>query len=780
MSEQTLYYRHSGGSLDAIDPTYIMRQADRDFYQGLKAGEFCYVLNSRQMGKSSLRVRTMAKLDSEGIICAFIDLTGFGKEGVTPEQWYAGIVRDIASSCISHRQFNWRKWWREQRDLLSPVQRLKLFIEEILLVKIQQKIVIFVDEIDRVLSQHFSLDDFFAIIRGCYSLRGHKPAYRRLTWALLGVATPSELIKSPYATPFNIGRAIALQGFQLSESLVLAKGLEHLTDNPRKLLQEILAWTGGQPFLTQKLCWLAANTNAVISPGEEASWLKQLIQQKLVKNWESQDEPPHLKTIRSRILYSPKKSKKLLLLYQQILKRGKITIKKSSEYQELQLSGLVVKQGRYFRVYNLLYEAVFDRNWVKKQLVTLDESSNISLGLVSLTSILTTLVIAVMRYGVMPLGLSPSFLHSWELAAFDRLMVTRPQETQDSRILTIGVNEQDLNTYGYPISDRILARLLDKLQQHQPRAIGLDLVRDIPVPQTDLKGHQALKTHFQHNNQLITVCAFDAQGIDPISPPPSSPKTQLGFVDLYDDRKFNPRDDTIRRYLLSRFSENQAEICQSPYSFAWQLIYLYLKDKGINVETLENNWQFGSLLTKRLRERSGGYQNLDAQGNQVLINYRHTANPQRIAPQVSLGDILNQNNNFDPSLIKDRVVLIGVTAASVQDLHDTPYGEMRGICVHAHAVSQILSAVEDNRPLLWWLPLWGDICFIWLWSFVGGVIIWRFSRPIYRSIITVTSSIALYGLCWTIFIFGGWLPLVPSAIALFVSGSSLIIILHYR
>ena len=771
MSEQPFYYRHSGGSLDAADPTYIKRQADRDLYRGLKAGEFCYVLNSRQMGKSSLRVRTMTRLDAEGFICAFIDLTGFGKEGITTEQWYAGIVRDITSSCISPREFNWRKWWREQRDLLSPVQRLKLFIEEILLVKVRQKIVIFVDEIDRVLSQDFSLDDFFAVIKSCYSFRGSKPDYCRLTWALLGVATPSELIKDPYNTPFNIGRAIALQGFQLSESLVLTQGLEHITGDPQKLLQEILAWTGGQPFLTQKLCWLVANTSVVIPPGQEASWLKQLIQQKLVENWESQDEPPHLKTIRSRILYSPKSSKKLLLLYRQILQRGKIIVKKSAEYQELQLSGLVVRKDRYLRVYNPLYKAIFNRRWVEKQLATLERSPQISLRFVFLNSILITLIIVGMR--------SLSLFQGWELAAFDRLMVTRPQEAQDSRLLIVGVNERDLNTYGYPVSDRTLAQLLDKLQQHQPRAIGLDIVRDIPVPKEDPLGHQALKTHFQQNKKLIANCAFDAKGIDPIAPPPSTPKTQLGFVDLYDDREFNPQDDTIRRYLLSRFSENQSEICQSPFSFAWQLIYLYFEAKGITVSTTENNWQFGSLLTKRLQKHSGGYQNLDSQGNQVLINYRHTSDPQRITQQVSLGDILNQNNNFDPSLIKDRVVLIGVTAASVQDLHDTPYGEMRGICVHAHAVSQIISAVEDNRPLIWWLPLWGDICFIWLWSFTGGLIIWRFFRPFKRIVIIGIGSIFLYAMCWTIFMIGGWFPLIPSVIALFTSGCSLIFLYFF-
>ena len=245
-----------GGSLESSAPSYVKRQADLEFYEQLKIGQFCYVLNSRQMGKSSLRVRTMQRLQAEGVICVFIDLTGMGTQDVTLEKWYAGIVQSLVSSCQLNSKIQWRTWWRERRDLLSAVQCLNQFIEEVLLVEVKQNIVIFIDEIDRVLSQNFSLDDFFALIKFLFQQREVCDEYRRLTFALLGVANPNELIQNKTQTPFNIGKAIELQGFQLDEVQPLTDGLQGRVTNPETVLMQILEWTGGQPFLTQKLCRL--------------------------------------------------------------------------------------------------------------------------------------------------------------------------------------------------------------------------------------------------------------------------------------------------------------------------------------------------------------------------------------------------------------------------------------------------------------------------------------------------------------------------------------------
>lgn len=248
-----------GGSLAQDAPTYVVRKADFDLYSQLQQGHFCYVLNSRQMGKSSLLVKTRYRLQQEGFQCATLDMTRIGSEMVTEQQWYKGIVTELWRGFNLLGKFNLKNWWKEQSEV-SVIQRISNFIEDILLVEFPgQKLIIFVDEIDSILSLNFKVDDFFALIRFCYNQRAINPEYNRISFALFGVATPSALISDRTRTPFNIGKAIELSGFTLNEVQPLIEGLEPKITNAKAIMQEIIAWTGGQPFLTQKICQLVIN-----------------------------------------------------------------------------------------------------------------------------------------------------------------------------------------------------------------------------------------------------------------------------------------------------------------------------------------------------------------------------------------------------------------------------------------------------------------------------------------------------------------------------------------
>ena len=408
-----------GGSLRLDASSYICRQADEQLLAALLEGEYCYVFNARQMGKSSLRVRMQQQLARRRKRCVSLDMTSIGSEQVTQQQWYKGIMVDLLTKFELYDavggNIGFKQWWQAQEGL-PIVQKLRLFIEEILLRYIPPDIdlFIFVDEIDSALALDFSVDDFFALVRFCYNQRAENLAYRRLTWALFGVVNPSDLISERSRTPFNVGRAIELQGLDFDDAKPLAQGLCGYGYNELTLLEEILSWTRGQPFLTQKLCRLTKQSldsgqfcpkASEIPPCQEpsaicaeiiaaAALIERVVYLHMIEHWESQDDPEHLRTIRDRRLRNELQAPRLLGIYESVLTRSmalcdipvatseqavlaqsdevrSLAYDDSPEHIDLLLSGLIgVYQGR-LAVKNRIYETIFDLIWVRAQLAQL-------------------------------------------------------------------------------------------------------------------------------------------------------------------------------------------------------------------------------------------------------------------------------------------------------------------------------------------------------------------------------------------------------------------------
>lgn len=386
--------------------------------------------------------------------------------------------------------------------------------------------------------------------------------------------------------------------------------------------------------------------------------------------------------------------------------------------------------------------------------------------------LLASVVITTLVMGVRQLGI----LQPWELRAFDQSLRLRRDEGPDPRLLIVTVTEKDVQNQNpqerrsASLSDRALAKLLQKLQPFQPQVVGLDIYRDFPVD-PKLAG---LKTHMQHNDRFIAVC--EVGGGDEflgIKPPPEVPEERISFSDFPVDP-----DHVVRRQLLG-MSQDDRSSCATDTSFSFRVAQTYLATQGIQPEqTPQGDLRIGSTVFQKLEPQTGGYQHLDTLGYQVLLNYRSSNS---IAKQVTLSSILSDSLDAElPRLVKGRIVLIGTTAKSFKDYFATPYSfgqwpqEMPGIMIQAHAVSQILSAVLDQRPLLWWFPPWGETLWVWVWSVVGGVLVWHFHSPLRLGLAGGAALVTLYGLCFVFLLKGGWVPLVPPALALVITGGSVV------
>jgi hypothetical protein len=328
------------------------------------------VFNSRQMGKSSLKVRAMQRLRAAGRLCAVIDPQGRGTS-VTEDQWYAGTVKRLIEDFDLEDRLPYRRWSARADAALSPVERFFEFIDRDLLPATgDTPLVIFVEEVDSLISLQFGTDGFFTLIRSLHERRAAQPMYRRLCFAFLGVATPYDLIRGEGRSAFNIDHAVELGGFTVAEARPLLAGLEGRVVEPEAALAAVVHWSGGQPFLTQRLLALLLE-----EPQGEASteaWVAEVVRRRVLTNWEANDIPPHLRTIRDRLLLSEERGRgRLLGLAQALLDQGHLPMEPTDDHQLLRLTGMVSLRQGQLMLANPIVAALFDQAWLERQLADL-------------------------------------------------------------------------------------------------------------------------------------------------------------------------------------------------------------------------------------------------------------------------------------------------------------------------------------------------------------------------------------------------------------------------
>ncbi|MCC5664755.1 CHASE2 domain-containing protein [Nostoc sp. CHAB 5784] len=382
------------------------------------------------------------------------------------------------------------------------------------------------------------------------------------------------------------------------------------------------------------------------------------------------------------------------------------------------------------------------------------------------TLLVTSVVVTALVWGVREL----KWLQPWELSVYDQMLRSRPAEAPDRRILLVKITDEDLKREKWTLSDRRVNQLLKKIESYQPRIVGLYLFQ----PENNY-----LAANLQNQDNIVSTCLFNTLGKDEIPPPPNFPIDNVGFSNVVAD---NENDQILRRSLLFVYSPEKK--CTTSFAFGALIAINYLEKQGIEYDfTNKGDFQLGKTLFPRLQPNSGSYEHLNADGYQILLNYRH---PNSIADPVTLTQVLSGQVN--PNLVKDRLVIIGTTAANFpQGSFYTPYSalpdqpaRMSALFIHAQIASQLISTVLDGRPLIWYWPDWAELIWVWGWSLLGSVLAWRIHHPLFLALASGIAIIVLSSFCIALFFQAAWIPLIPPALALVFASTSVMVYVRFQ
>ncbi len=375
------------------------------------------------------------------------------------------------------------------------------------------------------------------------------------------------------------------------------------------------------------------------------------------------------------------------------------------------------------------------------------------------------MIAGIMITGLLLLVRVGGGLQPLELVFYDRMVRWGPDPGPDPRLLVVGITEADIREFSWPLSDRIVTELLAKLQQFQPAVIGLDLIRDLPVPDQNQSrqedDYQKLVTQLQQPN-VIGITFIGTTKDDRIPAPPSLSPEQIGFSDVVTDP-----DGTVRRNLMFA---RQGQSTLHSFSLQITLKYLAAQKQLLPNLTDTGDYQLGTKIFKKLKIDSGGYQILDPGGYQILLNYRG----RQIAKQVTLKQVIE--GKVAPKLIEDKIVLIGPTAESLKDTFFTPYSagerekaKMFGVFIHAQMISQFLGAVLDERTTFWYWPEWLELLWLGGWIFLGGPIAQLTNQSLILGLRLTGALVVLFASSFLLFLQGVWIPVVTPSLGFMLS-----------
>ncbi len=376
-------------------------------------------------------------------------------------------------------------------------------------------------------------------------------------------------------------------------------------------------------------------------------------------------------------------------------------------------------------------------------------------------SIATGILCAFVMLGVRSTGL----LQQLELNLYDWLLRSRPViGAPDSRITFITITEEDIRQQGrWPITDETLALALGRLLAERPRAIGVDLYRDIEVP----PGHQELTALLTQQPRIVMLTQLGGGTVVRIPPPPVlEGSEQVGFNDILIDA-----DGLIRRALL--FQDDGDQVA---YAFPLRLALLYLAADGIapSPDPAVPEWlRLGPTTLRPFTPSDGGYVDADAAGYQILLDFGGAAAPLRA---FTLGDLLA--GRVEPQHITDHIVLIGVTAESVPDVFHIPVSfawrggdQFPGVFLHGIIIEQLLAAALDGRVPIHVLNETAETAWILFWGLLGGAL-GIFARSPWRFFfIAIGGLLLLTAIVIMAFWSGWWVPEVSAALTWFLTTS---------